>query len=65
MLAIAYSTTNKTFAIVSQDLARAMIFMGNPHGFDRAKNLKNSEKKQFLGILAENKYKELDGETLA
>ena len=34
-IAIAYSTKDKTFCVTSVEIAQAMMFMGNEHGFNR------------------------------
>lgn len=60
-LSFVFSEIKKTFAIVSPELAHAMIFMGNPHGFNRGKTIQLGEKSKFLAILAKNGYKQLDG----
>lgn len=36
-----YSPAKKTFAITSANVARAMIFQGNPYGHNRAKGFKS------------------------
>lgn len=36
-----YSIVKKTFAITSSEVARAMIFQGNPYGHNRAKGFKS------------------------
>ncbi|MBV6513907.1 MAG: hypothetical protein FMNOHCHN_03489 [Ignavibacteriaceae bacterium] len=61
LVSFVFSEIKKTFAVVSPELGHAMIFMGNPHGFNRGKTVKTKEKNKFLAILAKNGYKELDG----
>ena len=60
-LTFVFSEITKTFAVVSPELGHAMVFMGNPHGFNRGKTVKAKDKNKFLAILAKNGYKELDG----
>ena len=35
-----YNSASKTFALTSADVARAMIFQGNPYGHNRGKGFK-------------------------
>ena len=35
-----YNASNKTFSLTSSDVARAMIFQGNPYGHNRGKGFK-------------------------
>lgn len=57
MTAIAYSTTRKTFAVVSPDLAKSMLFMGNPHHYDRATEFPDSAVSQMIEVFTANGFK--------
>jgi hypothetical protein len=56
MTAIAYSTENKTFAITSPEIAKAMLFMGNPYGFNRAKEFPSSSVAQMREVMELNGF---------
>lgn len=59
MIAIVYNTTEKTFSLVSTELARAMLFMGNPHGFNRAVTGPESGRNQMVSVMIENGFKKI------
>jgi hypothetical protein len=56
MTAIAYSTENKTFCITSPEIAKAMLFMGNPHGFNRATEFPSSSVNQMREVMELNGF---------
>ena len=58
--AIAYSTKNKTYCITSIEIAQAMLFMGNPHGFNRATTFPASSSNQMASVMESNGFKLID-----
>ena len=59
MKAIAYNTADKTFAVVSTELAKAMLYTGNPHGFNRAVEFPDSGESFMRERMKANKYTEI------
>jgi outer membrane receptor for monomeric catechols len=58
--AIAYSTKNKTYCITSIETAQAMLFMGNPYGFNRATTFPASSANQMASVMESNGFKLID-----
>ena len=58
MKAIAFSTKNKTYAVVEPALAQAMLFCGNPHGFNRATTFPDSGEQGMRRVMEANGYSE-------
>ena len=59
MAAIAYSTKNKTFCVTSEEIAQAMLFMGNPYGFNRAKTFPQSSVATMSDVMKANGFKSI------
>lgn len=57
---IAYSTTQKTFCVTSPENAQSMLFMGNPHGFNRATTFPQSRVADMREIMEKNKFTSID-----
>lgn len=54
--AIAYSTGNKTYCVTSPEIAQSMLFMGNPHGFNRASVFPQSSVSHMNDVMKKNGF---------
>lgn len=52
-MTLVFNTAAKNCSIVSDSLAFAMLAMGNPHGYNRAKKFPAKDKNKMI-ILAKN-----------
>ena len=59
MTAIAYSTQNKTFCVTSPEIAKAMLYMGNPYGFNRANEFPSHSVAHMRDTMEANGFKQL------
>jgi len=58
MNAIVFNPQTKIFAVVSADLAKAMIFMGNNEGFNRATEFPASSTEHMTSVFIANGFKQ-------
>tara|TARA_R110000868_G_scaffold277047_1_gene536907 strand:- start:505 stop:708 length:204 start_codon:yes stop_codon:yes gene_type:complete len=57
--AVAYNTTEKTYCITSEEIAQAMLFMGNQYGFNRAKVFPQKEVATMNELMKQNGFKSI------